>query len=151
MRKKPTSNTSTAGSVNLMYATSILKCERRNVQHSKRGTQITMFKIIIWYLIDISNRNSYSYVSTQFSLQFCFIILIQNCTVETRIKEPTFLGNSLLKDLLVCLYNPYIRHGGSASLAKTWKDCIFITAVFSPIDYSAMLSVVFPPIIFFTF
>ena len=24
-------------------------------------------------------------------------------TVETRIKEPTFLGNSLLKDLIFCL------------------------------------------------
>ena len=32
-------------------------------------------------------------------------------TVETRIKEPTFLGDSLLKDLIFCLYNPYIRDG----------------------------------------
>ena len=30
-------------------------------------------------------------------------------TVETRIKEPTFLG--LLKDLICCFYNPYIRDG----------------------------------------
>ena len=33
-------------------------------------------------------------------------------TVEIRIKEPTFLYDSLLKDLIVCLYNPSIRDGG---------------------------------------
>ena len=32
-------------------------------------------------------------------------------TVETHIKESTFLGNSLLKDHIFCLYNPYIRDG----------------------------------------
>ena len=45
-------------------------------------------------------------------------------TVETRIKEPTFLGDSLLKDLICCLYNPYIRDGGSVSLIKTCTNCI---------------------------
>ena len=39
-------------------------------------------------------------------------------TVETRIKEPTFLGDSLLKDLICCLNNPYIRDGGSVSLIE---------------------------------
>ena len=34
-------------------------------------------------------------------------------------KEPTFLGNSLLKDLIFCLYNPYIRDGGSVSTVET--------------------------------
>ena len=38
-------------------------------------------------------------------------------TVETRMKEPTFLGNSLLKDLIFCLYNPYIR--------DRWRKCEF--------------------------
>ena len=40
-------------------------------------------------------------------------------TVETRIKEPTFLGDSLLKDLILCLYDPYIRDGGSVSTVET--------------------------------
>ena len=40
-------------------------------------------------------------------------------TVETRIKEPTFLGDSLYKDLIVCLSNPYIRDGGSVSTVET--------------------------------
>ena len=34
-----------------------------------------------------------------------------NSTVETRIKEHTFLGDSLLKALIFCVYNPYIRDG----------------------------------------
>ena len=32
-------------------------------------------------------------------------------TVETRIKELTFLGDRLLKALIYCLCNPYIRDG----------------------------------------
>ena len=32
-------------------------------------------------------------------------------TVETRIEDPTFLGDSLLKAHIFCLYNPYIREG----------------------------------------
>ena len=52
-------------------------------------------------------------------------------TIETSIKEPTFLDNSLLKALIVCLYNPYIRDGGSASLIKTCKKCTFIAGAFS--------------------
>ena len=40
-------------------------------------------------------------------------------TVETRIKEPTFLGDSLLKALIFCLYNPDIRDGGSVSTVET--------------------------------
>ena len=58
-------------------------------------------------------------------------------TVETRIKEPTFLGDNLLKDLTVCLYNPYIRNGGSVRLTKTCTNCIFITVALSPIIYFA--------------
>ena len=34
-----------------------------------------------------------------------------NTTVETGRKEPTFLGNSLLRLLLFAFYNPYIRDG----------------------------------------
>ena len=45
-------------------------------------------------------------------------------TVETRIKEPAFLGDSLLKALTFSLYNPYIRDGGSMSLIKTCTNCI---------------------------
>ena len=56
-------------------------------------------------------------------------------TEETRIKEPTFLGDSLLKALISCLYNSYIRDGGSVSLIKTCKGCIFITVAFSPTIY----------------
>ena len=44
---------------------------------------------------------------------------VMRSTVETLIKEPTFLGNSLLKDLIFCLYNSYIRDGGSASTVET--------------------------------
>ena len=40
-------------------------------------------------------------------------------TVETRIKELTFLGHSLLKDLMFCLYNPYIMDGGSVRTVET--------------------------------
>ena len=40
-------------------------------------------------------------------------------TVETRIKEPAFLFESLLKALICCLYNQYIRDEGSVSLIKT--------------------------------
>ena len=54
-----------------------------------------------------------------------------NSTVETRIKEPSFLDDSLLKALICCLHNPYIRDERSASLIKTCKDCIFITVAFS--------------------
>ena len=56
-------------------------------------------------------------------------------TVETRIKEPTFLGNNLLKALIFCLYNPYIKDGGGVSLIKTCKDCISITVAFYPTIY----------------
>ena len=56
-------------------------------------------------------------------------------TVETRIKEPTFLGDSLLKYLIFCFYNPYMMDWGSASSIQTCKDCIFITVAFSPIVY----------------
>ena len=52
-----------------------------------------------------------------------------------RLKEPTFLGDILLTYLIFCLYNPYVRDGGSVSLIKTCKDCIFITVAFSPIGY----------------
>ena len=45
-------------------------------------------------------------------------------TVETRIKEPICLDNSLLKALIFALYNPYIRDGGSVSLIKTCSSCI---------------------------
>ena len=58
-------------------------------------------------------------------------------TIETRIKEPTFLGDSLLKALIFCLYNPHIRNGGSVSLIKTCTNCVFITVAFSPIIYFA--------------
>ena len=58
-------------------------------------------------------------------------------TVETRIKEPIFLGDSLLKDLFFCLYNPYIRDGGSVILTKACTNCICITVAFSPIIYFA--------------
>ena len=37
--------------------------------------------------------------------------LIESNTVETRIKEPTFLGNSLLKAIFCCFDNPHIRDG----------------------------------------
>ena len=56
-------------------------------------------------------------------------------TVETRIKEPTFLSDNLLKALIFCLYNPYIRDEGSVSLIKTCIDCISIAVAFSPIIY----------------
>ena len=57
-------------------------------------------------------------------------------TVETSIKEATLLDNSLLKALIYCLYNPYIRDGRSESLIKTCKDCkVSIADAFSPIIY----------------
>ena len=56
-------------------------------------------------------------------------------TVETRIKEHAFLGNSLLRALIFCLYSPYIRDGGSVSLIKTWKYYISIAVSFFPIIY----------------
>ena len=40
-------------------------------------------------------------------------------TAETRIKEPTFLGDSLLKALICCLCNSYIRDGESVSTLET--------------------------------
>ena len=43
-----------------------------------------------------------------------------NCdTIETRIEEPTFLGDSLLKALIFCLYSPYIRDGESVTTVET--------------------------------
>ena len=49
-------------------------------------------------------------------------------TVKTRIKEPTSLGDSLLKNLI---------GGGSVILTKTYTNCIFITVAFSPVSYFA--------------
>ena len=71
------------------------------------------------------------------SERFCtdFMRVEFDGTVETRIEEPTFLDDSLLKALVFCLYNPYIRDGGNVSLIKTCKNCIFMTVVFSPIIY----------------
>ena len=50
-------------------------------------------------------------------------------------KEPTCLGDSLLKALTVCLYNPYITDRGSVSLIQACKNYIFITVASSPIIY----------------
>ena len=69
------------------------------------------------------------------SVDIRYILARILCTVETRIKEPTFLGDSLLKALIFCRYNPYIRDGGSASLIKTCRNCIIIKVAFSPIIY----------------
>ena len=53
--------------------------------------------------------------------------LVTEYTVETHIKEPTFLDDSLLKDLMLCLYNPHIRDGGSASTVETHiKETTFL-------------------------
>ena len=48
-----------------------------------------------------------------------------SCTVETRIKEPTFLGNSLLKDLIFSLYNPYIRDWGKCEFDKNMQGLYY--------------------------
>ena len=45
------------------------------------------------------------------------------------------LSDSLLKALIIWLYNPCIRDGGSASLIKTCRTCIFKTVACSPIIY----------------
>ena len=74
---------------------------------------------------EVSNHMLYLY-----SLSALFLI---SYTVETRIKEPTFLGDSLLKDLIFCLYN--IKDWESVSLIKTCTNCISIAVAFSPIIY----------------
>ena len=56
-------------------------------------------------------------------------------TVETRIKEPTFSGDSLLKALICYLSNPYNRDMGRVNFIKTYKNGIFITIAFFPFIY----------------
>ena len=99
-----------------------------------------MLKTITFRCIYIAKSNKFANeMHTQQEQFYLHSYLIQlpyiPYTVETRIKEPTFLGNSLLKDLIFCLYNPYIRDGKSVSLIKTCTNCRFITVAFSPIIY----------------
>ena len=57
-------------------------------------------------------NNDFSFANDMRSLEVSHII-------ETRIKEPTFLDDGLLKDLIFCLYNRYVRDGGSVSTVET--------------------------------
>ena len=63
------------------------------------------------YFFSLSDNFKIKYIQT--CCLYCWY------AVETCIKDPTFLGNSLLKALICCLYyNPYIRDGGSVSTVK---------------------------------
>ena len=45
-------------------------------------------------------------------------------TIEPRIKEPTFLGNSLLKDVIFAFSIHIFRDGGSVSLIKKHAEIV---------------------------
>ena len=73
----------------------------RDAQDLADREGLTIFTAdIIYHLFDKFT----AYTEVRRSFKSCY-------TVETHIKEPTFLGNSLLKALICCLYNPYIRDG----------------------------------------
>ena len=56
------------------------------------------------------------------------------CTVETRIKEPTFLGDRCLKVPMFCFYNSFISNGEKYKFDKDMKKLYtFIKVASSPI------------------
>ena len=88
--------------------------------------------IQLYQLSKVHHGNDLTIICSQYVNPLCYVLC---STVETRIKEPTFLSDSLLKALIFFLYNPYIRDGVSASLIKTCTDCMSIAVAFSPIIY----------------
>ena len=66
-----------------------------------------------------------------------FVLVQLQCSRKVGVKELLFDGRLeisnnynyfplLLKDLICCLYNPYLRDGGSVSLIKTCTNCIIV-------------------------
>ena len=67
-------------------------------------------------------------------LSKCITILFQInawATVETRIKEPTFLGNSMLKDLIFALYKHVLGMGKGEFDKDITKLYIYSSCIFS--------------------